>query len=522
MNPSLPFRAVSRRTLSILLVIILAGVLARLYQVQSPLTGFRPNDTASIARNFHEHGMRILYPQIDWRGNSTGYVESEFQLYSFAVASLYGVFGVHEVIGRLVSIAVYALSALVLFGLVRRLVDDATGLLAVLFYSVATIAYYYTRSFQPDATAALGSLAGLHYFWRWTEERRPWTLLLAAAGVGVAILIKPTNLYLGLPLLYLAYRAFGVGFLRRIEIWVFALAVTVPAVLWYRHSYQFWLQDGNTFGVFGGWVKYKTFPPDRYLAKDAATAVLERIYLLMATPAGCLLLLVGLLRRPVKGNYLLHWWGAGFAVAMVVAAKGMEAHDYYQLPMVFFVAAWMAVGTVTLWGAPVLPERIRRAAVVAVCLSVVAFSLSRWRIKLSDWEVGDRPKELDRVAFGKRVAALTESSDPIIMLRPFRNDLGLYQHRTPEGEYLECDPVDFYRSHRIGWSVDDHLATLAFVETLRGRGARYFATAFPELLVTRAELKAGLDSLYTPVEVNARWAIYRLDRVPAKGASAGP
>jgi hypothetical protein len=506
-------RPVTRATLAILLLVIGTGVLGRAYRLGDPMTGYRPHDTAAIARNFHDNGMHILYPQIDWRGSSTGYVESEFPLYTYAVAALYQVFGVHEVIGSAVSILEYAISALLLFALVRRLYDDTAGLLATLFYSIATVVWYYTRSFQPDALLALGSLAGLYYFWVWSEEGGLPALALSAAGVAVATLIKPTNLYLGLPLLYLAYRAFGIRCFRRLELWLFAIVVTVPAALWYRHAFQFWITDGNTFGVFGGWVKFKAFPPDLYLTLAAAKAIVSRLFVLVATPLGCVLLLVGFLRRPPQRNYLLHWWCAGFAVVVVVAAKGVEAHDYYELPAVFFVAAWMAYGVVALWNAEVRPRRLLRPALVVACLSVVAFSLWRWKIRL------DRvTPELNRVAFAQRVAEVTEPSALIVMVRPYRGVPGLYQHRLSAGVYLECDPVDFYRSHRIGWSLDDRLARLPLIETLRGRGARYLATAFPEVLANNAALKAELDSRYTPVDVNPRWAIYRLDQPATKTA----
>jgi hypothetical protein len=78
--------------------------------------------------------------------------------------------------------------------------------------------------------------------------------------------------------------------------------------------------------------------------------------------------------------------------------------------------------------------------------------------------------------------------------------------------------VDFYRSHRIGWSLDDRLAQPAMIDTLRRRGARYVATAFPEVFASNPALKTDLDGRYTPVDVNAHWAIYRLDQPAAKTA----
>ncbi|RKY58324.1 MAG: dolichyl-phosphate-mannose--protein mannosyltransferase, partial [Candidatus Latescibacterota bacterium] len=54
---------------------------------------WRQADTAAIARNFYEEGMNPLYPRIDWRGRTEGYVESEFPLFSWLVALFYKLSG---------------------------------------------------------------------------------------------------------------------------------------------------------------------------------------------------------------------------------------------------------------------------------------------------------------------------------------------------------------------------------------------------------------------------------------------
>ena len=90
------------KTTWVLVTLLVAGVLARLYHIDAPLMeyrSYRQNDNAALARNFYEGGMNIFYPQVDWRGNSPGYAEAEFQLYNFSVALLYCVFGVHEYLG---------------------------------------------------------------------------------------------------------------------------------------------------------------------------------------------------------------------------------------------------------------------------------------------------------------------------------------------------------------------------------------------------------------------------------------
>lgn len=490
----------------LLILLVLAGSMARLYRVSDPLKGFRPNDTAAMARNFYEGSMNILYPQVDWRGNSPGYVESEFPIYSFSIALLYRMFGVHEWLGKALTVGIYALSAILLFKLSRRFFCESIGLLAVLYYTVAPLCFFYTRVFQPDALTALCSLAGVYYFWIWTEDGNKAALALSVAGVCLAVLLKPNSLYLGLPLLYLSYRKFGWQLLQRFDLWLISILVVTPSILWYRHSFQLWQSYGNTFGVFGGWVKFQVFPPSLQLWPSVAKQLLLRLLFEIASPVGFLLMAVGFLARPPHRNYFLHWWAIGFGISALIVAKGNQIHDYYQLPVVFLAVIWMAYGTNLLWQKESFSHSLARAAIVAAICFVLGFSIRIWPTQLRIPHV-----ETNRVAFASQVQQLTEPAALILMVRPYRGLPALYQHRTAEGEYLECDPVDFYRSHRKGWSLDDRQATPAFVETLHGRGAKYFATAFPEILDLHPDLKSTLDRSYTALDVNSNWAIYRLD-----------
>lgn len=130
-----------RNATLLLFLLIVCGAAARLYRITQPMLGpydWRYFDTAAMARNFYEGGMHFLYPQVDWRGNSPGYVDSESPLYTYSVAVLYHLFGVHEWVGRAFNaVIIYGLSALVLFHLVRRLFDERVALLTVFFYSIS-------------------------------------------------------------------------------------------------------------------------------------------------------------------------------------------------------------------------------------------------------------------------------------------------------------------------------------------------------------------------------------------------
>ena len=113
--------------------------MARLINVTDPIlevAGWRQCSTASIARNFYYNGMNIFYPQVLEGGTTNGIVgETEFHLYTFVVALLYKIFGVHEYLGRLVSITAFCGGAFFLYRLSRKYVDVTTSLIALLFYT---------------------------------------------------------------------------------------------------------------------------------------------------------------------------------------------------------------------------------------------------------------------------------------------------------------------------------------------------------------------------------------------------
>ncbi len=492
----------------LLFLVISLGTLARLYHIKQPLLGlneWRMCDTAAVTRNFYEGSMDILYPQIDWRGNSPGYVESEFPIYQFLVATLYRLFGPHDWLGRLFNVAVYSLSAFLLVRITRLLFNDQSALLAVLFYSVVPLGYVYTRSFQPDVLMAFASLASVYYFLIWTEEGGWVRFVVSALATSTAVLIKPTSLYLGLPLLYLCHRQFGWRLFDRPLLWLYSALVLVPAMFWYSHAWSLWQQYGNTFGVFGPGMKLSSPKVFAQLWRSLAEKLLSRLFYLIATPAGIVLLLVGSLKTPRDKNYVLHWWVVGFGISVMLAAPGHEGHDYYQLPILFVTAAWMGCGTVALWDQEMISRRLALPVILALLLLVVGFSIRKIprMIQMSE-------RDRARASFAAHVKELTETDALIIFVRPTAPFWHL-QHRTANGEYLTSEPVDFYLSHRKGWSIDENQGSPEFIDTLRKRGARYFATFYPQIFARHPEAKIVLDRCYAPVEVTEGWAIYRLD-----------
>ena len=151
-------------------LIIISGFLVRMINIELPIfevAMWRQCGTAYIARNFYEHGMNIFYPQMVGGGDIKAYVgESEFQIYTYTVAILYKLFGVHEYLGRLVSILAYCGGAAFLYKLAIKYIDKRSSLIALLFYTFCPYLFFYTRSFQPDSCMIFFSIAMLYYFFR--------------------------------------------------------------------------------------------------------------------------------------------------------------------------------------------------------------------------------------------------------------------------------------------------------------------------------------------------------------------
>jgi len=509
---------------SLLFVAILTGIiLVRLPGLRDPLFGLhhvRMNETAAIARNFYENSMNILYPQISWGGNGPGYSEDAFQLYAFLVALLYKVFGVSDVVGRGLSLFSFVLSAVMLFLLARRLFNQRAALFALFFFGVAPLGIYYGRSFQPDPLMLLCSLAAVYLFLVWTETGREVALWGSALALSAAVLTKPLNLYLGLPLLYLCHRLFGWGLLRQWRLWLYAPLPIVPMVLWYWHAHRLWLEYGNTNGM---WTLPWLFgSPALWSDPSLYRELAKRLVYKITTVAGAPLLLLGLVLRQPSRVYLAQIWAAAFGVAVLITAGAQKVHDYYQLPMLPVASLLMAYAADYLWAHrplkhTLLPEPLTsKTLILGLCLLAVGSAAQAMQIFYRM-----PPNLTDQLAFASRLRALTEPGSLVILgssisRGPEPASAACCRHREPDGQYLGHEPVEFYQSHRKGWSIHYEDWSIELVEALQKRGAMYFASSHSEGLNQQSEFLRLLGDRYTLLERNPKWVIFRLDRAAAE------
>ena len=157
----------------IVIAICLLAVVARLVLIDQPYVdhwSWRQSDVAAIAQNFS--GFRFGYPQIDWAGNATGYVGTEFPILPFIAALCYKFAGLHEWIGRIQAVILFAVSLPFFFLLVREIFGSTAAVWATFFYCFAPLNVFAGRSFMPDVPSLSFAIVGLYFFLWWVRNAK--------------------------------------------------------------------------------------------------------------------------------------------------------------------------------------------------------------------------------------------------------------------------------------------------------------------------------------------------------------
>src|SRR5437773_5462993 len=434
----------TRRASHIAIAIWILAVAARLVLINQPYVddwSWRQSDVAAIARNFYEGGFRFAYPQIDWAGDATGYVGTEFPILPFLTAICYKVAGIHEWIGRSQAGIFFAVSLPFFFLLVREVFDNTAAAWATFFFSFAPLNVFAGRSFMPDVPSLSLAIIGLYFFLRWTHDQK-WTSFFAAAiAISLSILIKVTSIVIFAPLMYVLVAAvcdrrrkkerrfpkppgrsgdrpslnFG-AHRAPLQLIAFAAIALLPSAIWYWHAYQIAerFYPHHFFGAGG--VRIEGLQWYSNIARQTAISSLTPVLAIMA--------LMGLFVAP-RGKYgrLFDWWLAAMVLFVVVLGYG-NRHRWYQLPLVPIAAAF-AGAACTFFGSNISSRRaaIALSILLAGSFAILSYMYVRPLYESSAAQLRDAGLELNNIT----------PSDALIVAA----DMG--------------DPTIFYYSQRKGW-----------------------------------------------------------------------
>jgi 4-amino-4-deoxy-L-arabinose transferase-like glycosyltransferase len=313
-------------------VIGIFAVGARLVFINQPYVdhwSWRQSDVAAIARNFLQNGFRFGYPQIDWAGDVPGYVGTEFPILPFIAAVCYKFAGVHEWIGRIEAVILFAVSLPFFFLLVREIFGSTAAVWASFFYCFTPLNLFAGRSFMPDVPSLSFAIVGLYLFLRWGEHGESSLFFVAAIAISLSLLIKITSVVIVAPILYLV-----VGRLCQtpsvsqkrptiLGVIVFAAIALLPSAIWYWHTHQI-AQKFYPHHFFGaGGIRIESFSWYWHVAQQTLVSSL--------TPALSVMALAGLFvlqSRDRRNSRLFHWWLAAMIVFIIVVGYG-NRHRWY-------------------------------------------------------------------------------------------------------------------------------------------------------------------------------------------------
>jgi 4-amino-4-deoxy-L-arabinose transferase-like glycosyltransferase len=482
-------------------LIALVALALRLKGIHDPIfdhPAWRQGDTAAIARNFAQLQYNPLFPQTDYDGPPPNYVELELQIVPFLAATLYKLAGVHEIFGRLISLAfgVATIPLLAAFGrwLFR---SPAAGLGAAAAFAVLPGAWYYSRTFMPDTAMTFFLTAALLACGRWIvdDDARSWrSWWPAALLLATAFLAKPVAVTGAIPVAAAAIARFGWrGAFTRPQLWALAAAAGIPLVLYdafvSSHAEWHWASGITRLHVIPSLLAALSSPAAFLHKASDFWDAMRMLATTMAGPIGLALGIAGLCLPPRSRSDALLWgWiGGGLLYAyLVVTVERVDYYLYILLPLLALGAGNLVAQLVEHFDTSTR-TRIALATAGAIVWLSAAYTGYREIAPYYHWNHANyaRAKALDA----------TLAPGALVVM----------------GHY---DPSILYTIGRKGWEEDPTLWTPFDEESAIRKGARYYVS------IEDARLRHGNLDLYCwlarfpLLDPNAAWPVYVTD--PAK------
>lgn len=387
-----------RRYQYLFLGLLLAlGFAVRLYKITNPIAdwhSWRQADTSAVTRNWVKSGVNILTPRYDdfsdvsGNGlfNPEGYRFTEFPLFNlvhYGLFSLLSPFFSLELVGRLTSILVTLVSAVLLFLLVRRHSTPAVAWLAISIFLFLPYNIYFTRVILPDPLMVTLVLAALLS----QSSSRPLTWIFGS----LAVLVKPTAIFFLLPLIK--------------DFWLF-ISLLLPFGIWRIWEHRFpagipaslWLLNGNGIRFRPAWFRWLFG---------------ERLGDMILGQWGIFPFLLGLFQA---NSYWLIWT-TGALLYLIVFATGNIQHDYYQIPIIPIVSLLVALGAVH------FGTTLAKKAVIAFCL-LLMLGLAWYDIKgdyqINNWSIVHAGQAADKLLPKDAIVAAPYNGDTAFLYQTNR------------------------------------------------------------------------------------------------------
>lgn len=469
--------------------ILVLALVFRLYKINIPLTdwhSWRQADTASVTKIYKEEGLDLLRPRYhDISRIQTGYFNP--QGYRFVEFPLYNVLhlgmdyiypGSFEAAGRLVSVFIGILLILVMYLFGQKLWGFWGGFWTAFFVTFNPYTIYYTRVILPDPLAVTLGVSSVWLFYLYFLSSKKWQLFVSALLMALALLAKPFGIFYFLPILYLAYKKFGMRKLLTNIPLLLALDISlIPVFLW-----RAWMSQGEYLVGIPHTTSW-AFNGDGIRFRPAFWRWIfgERLGRLMLGMWGLFPFLAGVISQKTKkenkeGYGLILTFLLAVILYVLIVATANVKHDYYQLYLIPPVALLFARGITSLWSIKLVNKPMFCAVILFILtmMNGIGFYQTKDYYAINDYAI---------ITAGKRANEILPKD--ALVIAPYNGSTAF-----------------LYQTGRRGWPVVDE-----GIESMIDKGAQYFVSSDKSSLDT-----LNFKNIYEVVEEGDDYVIIDLSQ----------
>ncbi len=493
-----------QKTKQITIGLFILAILLRLWGITNELNDyhhFRQTYTAAFAKYFYEYSMNIFSPNLDILNYKN---ISEFQLYAFLVASLYKIFGYHDILGRFVSIFFSIFNFWLLHSLVKRYYDSITAVFASFLFAVLPLSVYYSRVFMLESMMLFLSLSSIYYATKWIDTGKIQWMFVAALFSALTLLIKIPTLYILIPIAFLIFWKGKWKAFANYQNYLYLILSFIPAFYWYfLHAKLFpgnsIVDEGMTQAYYSkdAWAYYFTLMKYSNTWKQIFFVSIAEYHMALS---GFFFFLCGIVLKirsslgkasPAYSteSWMFVAWTLGFIFFIIGFIAPNLAHEYYQLPIelpMIAIASFFLRSIYAIFENPnkTMIQKIWLYLNIFLLVAIVPFSINKLKSRLTPDRFYNR--------FAEELNQYTKKEDLIIVI-----------DNTPRTEV-------FYFANRRGYQLiipgafqviippDQEFRKKYFdeIESYREKGAKYLVTPYMEFAGFLPWVKEYLDERY--------------------------
>ena len=314
-------------------IVVCTAFLIRLVNINMPIlegTAARQVQTAGIARFFYNHGFDILHSRLDHVAGEGGYLVLEFPLYNMILALLYKISGgVHEWIGRLLSIFFFIGAGLFVYMIIKRFYDHKTAIIGALVFYFSPLGIIFSRTIMPDSMMLFFSTGSIFFMIFFVLGGKRWGFWASALFAMISLMVKIQSFYILLPLLFLVLFKQRHKCFFDYKNYLFFLIAVLPAIIWYAlgaSAHKVITPDRILNYKIANW-----FNPALFLSPKLYIDILKISSGVLLTPVGFAIFLLGIFVAPRERiESVCYAWLAG-VILFACAFNALLWEPYYYL-----------------------------------------------------------------------------------------------------------------------------------------------------------------------------------------------